>query len=129
MRGAEGHGANVVNCVLLTIALVWLFARALAPGAPLRRHRFETQALSFLAVIFVLVAMFFREHRDYQFSLLVPLYALPWATFLDRCARRWIDAWVPAWLAAVLFVLYRWRSSYAISDSSSKTWRARATRC
>jgi hypothetical protein len=102
MRGAEGHSANVVNCVLLTIALVWLFARALAPGAPLRRHRFETQALTFLAVIFVLVAMFFREHRDYQFALLVPLYALPLATFLDWCARRWIDAWIPAWLAAVV---------------------------
>jgi hypothetical protein len=102
MRGAEGHGVNVVNWALVTIALVWLVARALSPGAPLRRHRFETQALGFLAVIFVLVAMFYREHRDYQFCLLVPLYALPWAAFLDWCARRWMDAWAPAWLAAVL---------------------------
>jgi hypothetical protein len=102
MRGAEGHGVNVIGCILVTTALVWLVARALAPGVPLRPHRFETQALAFLGVIFVLVAMFFREHRDYQFALLVPLYALPVAAFLDWCARRWIDAWVPTWLAAVL---------------------------
>src|SRR5262249_55346393 len=102
MRGADGHGANIVNGALVMIVLVWLFARALAPGAPLRRHRFETQALGFLAVIFVLVALFYREHRDYQSWLLVPSAALPWGAFLDWWARRWTDAWAPAWLAAVL---------------------------
>jgi hypothetical protein len=102
MRGAEGHGANVVGWALVTAALVWLVARALAPGAPPRRHRFEVQTLGFLAVIFVLVAMFFREHRDYQFALLVPLCALPMAAFFDWCATRWLDARLPPWLAAIL---------------------------
>jgi hypothetical protein len=102
IRGAEGSHANAVGRLLVMITLIWLFARALAPGVLPRRHRLETQALGVLAVVFALVVMFYREHRDYQFCVLVPLYALPLAAFLDWCARRWIDPWVSPSLAAVL---------------------------
>jgi hypothetical protein len=48
------------------------------------------------------IAMFFRERRDYQFVLLVPLDALALAAFLDWCARRFLDGRLPAWAAAAV---------------------------
>jgi len=99
---AEGHGPNILGWMLVAATLLWLLWRAVAGGALPRRRRLETQMLGFLAVIFVLVTLFYREHRDYQFSLLVPLHTLTIAAFLDWCARHWLDQRLPVWLAGIL---------------------------
>jgi hypothetical protein len=102
IRGAEARPPNLFGRVLVCAALVWLCARVAAPGPLPRRRRLETHMLAFLGVIFLLVTLFFREHRDYQFLLLVPLHALALAAFLDWCARRFLDRRLPAWAAGVL---------------------------
>jgi hypothetical protein len=87
----------VLGLLLVSATLGWLVARALVPGPLPRRRRLETQMLAFVAVIFAFVALFFREHQDYQFLLLVPLHALAIAAFLDWCARRFLDRRLPVW--------------------------------
>ena len=98
IRGAGARAPNVAGWLLVSGTLLWLAARVLSPGAPPRRQRLETHMLTVVAIVFTLVAMFFREHRDYQFSLLVPLYALALAAFLDHAAR-FLDRRLPAWVA------------------------------
>jgi hypothetical protein len=102
IRGADAHAPNVLGLLLVCATLIWLVARALAPGIVPRRHRRETQMLAFLAVVFTFVALFFRERRDYQFLLLVPLYALALAAFLEWCAQRFLDRRLPAWAAGAV---------------------------
>lgn len=102
IRGADAGPANRVGQLLVVGTIVWLVWRTLRGGPVARRSRLETQMLTFLVIIVVLVMFFFREHRDYQFVLLVPLYAVAMAAWLDACARRWLDRRMPAWLAGVL---------------------------
>lgn len=102
MRGTKAGGPNVCGWLLVAATLVWLVWRALIPGLLPRRRRLETQMLAFVAVVFTFVALFFREHRDYQFALLVPLHALAIAAFLEWCAQRFLDRRLPAWAAGLL---------------------------
>jgi len=101
-RGAAARGANNFGRLFVVAVLVWLVVRALAPSLAPRRQRLETQMLAFLAVIFVLVAMFFREHNDFQFLLLVPLHALAMAAFLEWVAARFFDSRLPRWAAGAI---------------------------
>jgi hypothetical protein len=94
-------GTNVVGELLVTCTLIWLVVRALRPNAVARRHRLEAQMLAVVAVVFILVTLFYREHRDYQFVLLVPLHALALAGFLDFLARR-LQHHVPSWAASAV---------------------------
>jgi hypothetical protein len=102
IRGADAGAANRVGQLLVIGTIVWLAVRTLRSGPVPRRYRLEAQMLTFLVVIVVLVMFFFREHRDYQFLLLVPLYAVAMAAWLDACAQRLLDRRMPAWLAGVL---------------------------
>lgn len=102
LRGSDARPPDQLGRVLVALVLVWLVARVLAPGPTPRRCRRETHMLTFAAVVFALVTMFFREHFDYQFVLLVPLHALALAAFLDWCARRFLDPFLPAGAAAVV---------------------------
>ncbi len=43
--------------------------------------------------------LFYREHRDYQFVLLVPLNAIAVASFLEWCAQRVSVRHLPSWMA------------------------------
>ena len=88
MRGDAAHGTNIVGELLVAGALIWLVARTVQPSEQPRRRRREAQMLVVTAFIFALVALFFREHRDYQFALLVPLHTLALAAFLDFIALR-----------------------------------------
>jgi hypothetical protein len=101
-RGTEARGANDFGRLFVSAVLIWMMARALAPGAVPRRRRLETQMLAFLAVVFALVTMFFREHRDFQFVLLVPFHALAMAAFLEWVATRFLDSRLPRWVAGAL---------------------------
>jgi hypothetical protein len=102
IRGTHARAPNVVGRLLVSITLVWLVVRVLLPGPVPRRRRLETQMLAFLAVVFTLVTLFFRERRDYQFLLLVPLYTLALAVFLEWCAERLLDHRLPAWAAGLI---------------------------
>lgn len=102
IRGAEAGGPNFCGRLLVAATLIWLLWRALVPAPLPRRRRLETGMLAFVAVVFVFVALFFREHRDYQFALLVPLHALAIAAFLEWIAERALDRRVPAWAAGLL---------------------------
>lgn len=88
IRGVSDWPVNAVGQLLVVATLVWLMARTAAGGTRPRRRRLETQMLAFLGVVFLLVALFFRERRDYQFSLLVPLHAVALAAFIDWCVIR-----------------------------------------
>lgn len=100
--GADARAPSWGGRLLVSATLVWLIARALIAGTSPRRRRLETHMLAFVAVVFALVTLFFREHRDYQFVLLVPLHALALAVFLDWCARRFLDHRLPAWAAGLV---------------------------
>ena len=86
MRGEAARAPNMVGQLLIVAALVWLVSRSVRSAPTPRWQRRETQMLVFVAVIFVYVCLFYREHRDYQFVILVPFYALGLAMFLERCA-------------------------------------------
>ena len=101
-RSDAAHGGNDFGRLFVSAVLLWMTVRALVPGPIPRRRRLETQMLTFLGVIFVLVAMFYREHGDYQFILLVPLHALALAAFLDWVAARFLDSHLPRWAAGVV---------------------------
>lgn len=101
IRGSHARPANMLGQALTAATLTWLIVRASLRGAVPRRARLETHMLAFLGVVFILVAMFFRERRDYQFSLVVPLYAVAMAGFLDWVGRRVFDRALPVWAAGV----------------------------
>lgn len=103
MRGSADGGANLAGRAIVTATLIWLAVRALAPGPLPRRRRLESHMLLFAFVIYAFVVLFFREHRDYQFALLVPLHAVAIAAFLDWCAARLSERGAPS-VAAGLFV-------------------------
>jgi len=100
IRGAPVRGPNPVGLFLVSGTLVWLIVRTLAPGSVPRRRRLEAQMLAFVGVIFAFVVLFYREHRDYQFVLLVPLNAIALVAFLEWCARSLRARHVPGWAAA-----------------------------
>ncbi|MDX2171046.1 MAG: hypothetical protein SF182_28510 [Deltaproteobacteria bacterium] len=102
IRGAAAGAPNFAGWLLIAATLLWLAARTLAAGPVPRRRRLETQMLAYTAVIYVWVVLFFREHRDYQFALLVPLHALAVAAFLDWTAARSLDRRLPGWAAGLL---------------------------
>jgi hypothetical protein len=103
--GPDARAPNVFGKLLVIATLVWLVVRALGPGTLPRRRRLEAQMLAHLAVVFLLVALFFRERQDYQFLILVPLHALAVAAFLDWLAARFLDRRMPAWAAGLLICL------------------------
>jgi hypothetical protein len=117
IRGADAHAANQFGRLLICCTLIWLMARVARSGPPPRRYRLETQMLAFLGVVFIFVTLFFRERRDYQYVLLVPLHTLTVAAFLDWIGRRWLDRRVPAWGVAVLL---------AAPPIASNLWEQRA---
>jgi len=103
IRGVDAaHAPNVSGWVLVSATLGWLCLRAVLPGTLPRRRRVETHMLVVVIVVFAFVAMFYREHRDYQFVLLVPLHALALGAFLDAVSTRVLDRRLPAWLAGAV---------------------------
>jgi hypothetical protein len=101
IHGGNARGTNVIGQLLVCATLVWLAVRSLRPGPVPRRYRLEAQMLAVVAVVFVLVALFYREHHDYQFVLLVPFNALALAAFLEWGARL-LDRRLPAWAAGAV---------------------------
>jgi hypothetical protein len=86
VRGPEAPAPSWAGraLVLATLGyLGWAAFRRGPAGAPERRTRVETAMLVFIGAIAALVSMFYREHRDYQFVLLVPLFSLAVAHSLD----------------------------------------------
>lgn len=99
VRG-EGVRQNYLGIALIVCTFGWLVVRSASPGS--RRQRIEFQMLIVALVVFAFVAMFYREHRDYQFVLLVPLHSLAVAAFLEWCAQRWLNRLLPAYGGALL---------------------------
>ncbi|MEI8257089.1 MAG: glycosyltransferase family 39 protein, partial [Deltaproteobacteria bacterium] len=88
LRGPEGGGRVPFRGFIVAACYLHLAWCALAPGESRRRARSETALLIASAVVFVLVGMFYREHRDYQFVLLVPFASLVVARSLVALAAR-----------------------------------------
>jgi hypothetical protein len=102
IRGMPARPPNVLGLLIAASVLLWLAVRVAEAGSTPRRQRLESAMLVVVGVIFALVALFYREHRDYQFSLLVPLHAIAIAACFAWAARRVLGRYVPVWLGAVL---------------------------